>query len=257
MLSEERIAAREGSGVAVHPSGVLLIVDDEVGIYAHVPGTAGKASPLELADGTQICGAEGIALAKDGRTAFVVCEDSREVLAVSVTVRGRRVALGKARSLGKLPRIGKKGNKGWEGIAVRPARFDPDGEERLVAVHEGKPRQVGIFAFDDLEAGEVLDLPPELDGELEDLSDVAVDPCTGRLYLLSDQSSAVAEVEVVAGRSGRALAVRAVARLPIEEGLKPEGMDVDSDGTLWLVTEEDRTVRRLALRGTRRPGPSP
>jgi uncharacterized protein YjiK len=253
VLSEERIAAREGSGVAVHPAGVLLIVDDEVGIYAHVPGTAPKAAPLEPADGTLIAGAEGIALAGDGRTVFVVSEDSREVLAFGVTVRGKRAALGKARSLGKLPRLGKKRNKGWEGIAVRPARFDPDGEERLVAVHEGKPRQVGIFSFDDLEAGEVLDLPAELDSELEDLSDVAVDPRTGRIYLLSDQSSSVAEVEVVAGRRRTRLEVRAVARLPIEEGLKPEGMDIDDDGTLWLVTEEDRTVRRIALPSTRLP----
>jgi hypothetical protein len=35
--------------------------------------------------------------------------------------------------------------------------------------------------------------------------------------------------------------------LPIEGRLKPEGICFDAAGDLWLVTEEDRMLRRLTV----------
>src|SRR5262245_54660649 len=57
VLSEERTAAREASGVAVHPSGILLVVDDEAGIFTHARGKGPVEVPI-----AEICGCEGIAL---------------------------------------------------------------------------------------------------------------------------------------------------------------------------------------------------
>ena len=100
---------------------------------------------------------------------------------------------------------------------------------------------------DDFDGGEILDLPGEVHGALDDLSDVAVYPKSGHIFLLSDESSALAEVEVVTSRKGRALATVRVERLPIEGGLKPEGICFDAAGALWLVSEEDRMLRRLKV----------
>ena len=167
--------------------------------------------------------------------------------AFAIRAKGWSITLGEAEKRGALPKLGSKSNKGWEGLAVRPGRFEKDKRPRLVAVHEGKPRQVGIFPLDDFNGGEILDLPGEVDGALDDLSDVAVHPKSGHIFLLSDESSALAEVEIVPSRKRRALATVRVERLPIEGGLKPEGICFDATGDLWLVTEEDRMLRRLKV----------
>src|SRR5262245_30114471 len=140
VLSEERTAAREASGVAVHPSGVLLVVDDEAGIFAHARGKGPEEAPIG-----DICGCEGVALDEAGTTLYVVSEDSRKVTAFAVRAKRGSIALGAPEKRGALPKLGSKSNKGWEGLAVRPGRFEKDKHSRLVAVHEGKPRQVGIF----------------------------------------------------------------------------------------------------------------
>jgi uncharacterized protein YjiK len=127
----------------------------------------------------------------------VVSEESRKVTAFAVRAKGGSITLGEPKKRGALPKLGSKSNKGWEGLAVRPGRFEKDKRPRLVAVHEGKPRQVGIFPLDDFDGGEILDLPGEVHGALDDLSDVAVHPKSGHIFLLSDESSALAHVEVV------------------------------------------------------------
>jgi uncharacterized protein YjiK len=250
VVSMEVIAVQEASGVAVHPAGFLLIVDDDAGIYAHTPGGKGlDCTPLEPADGSKLSGCEGIAVSGDGRSVYVVAEDSRSLLALPISVsKTAAPSLGVPRVIGKLPKIGKKQkqNKGWEGIAVRPGRFDAQGRERLVAVHEGKPRRIGIFDLD-LDRGEILDLPDELEDELEDLSDVAVEPQRGSIFLLSDESSAMAEVMLVAVKGVWTLDTVRVLPLPIDKHLKPEGLSFDRSGDLWLVTEADRGLRRLRL----------
>jgi uncharacterized protein YjiK len=242
VLFEERTAAREASGVAVHPSGILLVVDDEAGIFAHSRGKGAEEAPI-----AEISGCEGVALDEAGTTLYVVSEDSRKVTAFAVRAKAGSITLGEPKKRGALPKLGSKSNKGWEGLAVRPGRFEKDKRPRLVAVHEGKPRQVGIFPLDDFDDGEILDLPGEVDGALDDLSDVAVHPKSGHIFLLSDESSALAEVEVMTSRKGRALATVRIERLPIEGGLKPEGICFDATGDLWLVSEEDRMLRRLKV----------
>ena len=65
VLSEERTAAREASGVAVHPSGILLVVDDEAGIFTHARGKGPVEVPI-----AEICGCEGVALDEGGNDAL-------------------------------------------------------------------------------------------------------------------------------------------------------------------------------------------
>src|SRR5262249_44699911 len=177
-LSEERTAAREASGVAVHPSGILLVVDDEAGIFTHARGKG----PVELPI-AEICGCEGGALDEAGKRVYVGSGGSRQVAAVPGGAKGRSIMLGEPEKRGALPELGSKSNKGWEGLAVRPGRFEKDKRPRLVAVHEGKPRQVGIFPLDDFDAGEILDLPGEVNGALDDLSDGAGPPKRGANFL--------------------------------------------------------------------------
>ena len=115
MLSEERTAAREASGVAVHPSGILLVVDDEAGIFAHARSKGRMEVPI-----AEICGCEGVALDEAGTTLYVVSEDSRKVTAFAVRAKGGSITLGEPEKRGALPELGSKSNKGWEGLAVRP-----------------------------------------------------------------------------------------------------------------------------------------
>ena len=54
-------------------------------------------------------------------------------------------------------------------------------------------------------------------------------------------------MDIVTSRKRRALATVRIERLPIEGGLKPEGICFDAAGDLWLVTEEDRMLRKLKV----------
>ena len=45
----------------------------------------------------------------------------------------------------------------------------------------------------------------------------------------------------------RALATVRIERLPIKGELEPEGIRFDAAGDLWLVTEEDRMLRKLKV----------
>jgi hypothetical protein len=60
------MAAREASGVAVHTSGILLVVDDEAGIFANSPGKGPDEAPI-----AEICGFEGVALDEAGTRLYV------------------------------------------------------------------------------------------------------------------------------------------------------------------------------------------
>jgi hypothetical protein len=108
-------------------------------------------------------------------------------------------------------------------------------------VHEGKPRRVGVFALPDLEPTHDLKLPDEAKDLLNDLADVTVDPVTGLLLLLSDQSQRIAIVRIVRGE----LAMAGSYDLPLADEDKPEGLDFASPSRLLVVT--DQTAKLLEL----------
>lgn len=241
----ERVAldAKEPSGVAVLPDGSLLVVDDEKGLFLHRTGEGGVR--VDVTNGSRLDGPEGIAVSPDGRTAWVVSEDDRTVHAIGLSRDGSRAK--EPRKIGKLPVLGgrERENKGWEGIAFLPAALDPDGRDRLVAVHEGRPRRIGLFDAEDLGNAVLLDLPEEIEEGLEDLSDVAIDPLTGNLLLLSDRSAAIGEVSLRGRRASMELRVERLSALPFAAGKHPEGLAFAADGTLWIITEGDRTATRI------------
>jgi uncharacterized protein YjiK len=112
-----------------------------------------------------------------------------------------------------------------------------------VAVHEAHPRRVGLFAYPSLEVVALLD-PPASGGKLADLSDVAVDPRSGRLVLLSDQSQRIVLAELQG--NDRLVAVGEID-LPLKRKDKPEGVDVDADGSLWVVCDGSGRLLELEL----------
>jgi len=71
---------------------------------------------------------------------------------------------------------------------------------------------------------------------------VAVDPGSGRLVLLSDESQRIVLAQLET--SNRLVTVGGVD-LPLERREKPEGVDVDPRGSLWVVC--DGTGRLLEL----------
>jgi uncharacterized protein YjiK len=112
-----------------------------------------------------------------------------------------------------------------------------------VAVHEGKPRRVIIAALPRLEVTHELKLPDEVRSLLKDLSDVTVDPRTGDLLLLSDQSRRIVGVRIVARR----LVVCGSYDLPLSRKEKPEGLDFASDSRLLVVTDDAAKLLEIAV----------
>jgi uncharacterized protein YjiK len=134
-----------------------------------------------------------------------------------------------------------KRNKGWEGLAFLPAAVADDGKDHLVAVHEGRPKVVALFAWPGLAPERTLALPAGVDAALGDLSDVAVD-AAGGVWLLSDQSRRLAQVRL----SAKAATLTAVSLrdLPLQKDEKPEGVVVEA-GATWIVTDGSGRLVRL------------
>lgn len=260
--SVEELDITEASGV-VHLDGeTLLIADDERGIYVrHSDGETDKL--LSSKDFKELRGIEGICISPDGETAYVVSEDSREVQMLrssssvssfSIGRTANQYAASKPEKLGRLPDIGHTVNKGWEGLDFLPAAHSPTGEDCLVAVHEGDPRSIGIFSLPDLDTVDIIDLSGELRDALSDLSDIAVHPETGHLFLLSDESSAIFEVALETNHMAGpgALLTNTELRplgefaIPTTKKSKPEGLSFHGD-QLWVVGDGDNRLLKLQV----------
>jgi uncharacterized protein YjiK len=239
-LKRERYLPMRGASAVAAAAGGLFVVDDDRGIH-RVTGTraslwAGRDLHRALGD------LEGVAVDDKQTTLWALAENDGAVIAFSLRTRSPEPAL-----MGYLRRPGIRKNKGFEGLAFLPARLSPSGRRSLVAVHEGKPRRVGVFALPDLEMTHDLKLSDEAKALLKDLADVTVDPVTGRFLLLSDQSRRI----VVTRIAGRELRVCGSYDLPLRRREKPEGLDFASASRLLVVTDDsakllEMTVRRQA-----------
>ncbi|MBI4952992.1 MAG: SdiA-regulated domain-containing protein [Myxococcales bacterium] len=174
--SRVALGVPNASGLAALPGGAFLVVDDDHGIY-HADAS-GKAR-LAHAKSVRLGDLEGIAFDAARGRVVVVCEEGGAVVALLVKKQRGAFALGAPAKLGRLPAIGRAHNKGWEGIAWVPAGvFGP--HETLLAVHEGKPKRLGVFAYPELETRALCELPAAGKKALCDLSDVAFESGTGR-----------------------------------------------------------------------------
>jgi uncharacterized protein YjiK len=232
---------RGASAVAAVASG-LFVVDDDKGIHRVTGERAALWAGRDLHDA--LGDLEGLAVDEEQRTLWALAENDGAVLAFSLRTRSPRPEL-----IGHLPRPGTKKNKGFEGLAFMPARLSPSGRASLVAVHEGKPRRVVIFALPDLEPTHDFKLPDEAKALLEDLADVTVDPLTGQLLLLSDQSRRIAVVRIV----GRELMMAGSCDLPLRRKEKPEGLDFASSSRLLIVTDDEAKLLDMEVRRSGRP----
>jgi uncharacterized protein YjiK len=236
------------SGVVPLGGGRFAIVDDDKGIYEVADAASGGEVERVLSSKRHraLDDLEGICRAPGDGALLALSERSGVVLRIALDGSGGVDPAAEPQKLGKLPKIGKGRNKGWEGLDLLPAALSPDGAERLVAVHEGFPRKVGLVRLPDLDDPVLLDLPPEVDeDDALDLSDVAVDPATGHLFVLSDESATILELSL--SDQPWCLAGLAVHRLDLSRKEKAEALAFEGPETLWLGTDRKAFLYELRV----------
>lgn len=244
LLSRSALTIDEPSGVASLGDGLALVVDDRLGIYLLSPD--GGAQLLRgPSDHPSLGDLECICLSEDGATAYTVSEGLGEVLAFQVTRQGGSVSLAEPRLLGVLPRPGSHANKGWEGSAVLPASRNPAGCEALIVAHEGAPKAIAVYSLPTLERTALVNIEGPIGDLLSDFSDVAVCPATGHLFLLSDQSTRLVEVQWTPG--DQQMKLLGHFDLPVIDNAKPEGVCFESANRLLVVTDRGRELLTFSV----------
>lgn len=243
LLSTTDLPLKDLSGVVALADGTLLFAQDDEGVYRWRADSGcellrGKEDHAALRD------IESLAYDEATKRLYTVSEEEGVLLEFDV-LEGAETTLSPPRERGRLERLGLEENKGWEGLAVLPARFRADGVTRLIAAYEKAPKAIAVFSLPGVERIAKVELDGELDHVLGDLSDVAVCPDTGRLMLLSDASETLAEVELSADDS--ALRLISHIELPVADHSKPEGVAVTSDRQLLIVTDATRQLLRFSM----------
>lgn len=234
--TERTLPVRGASAVAAVPRGLLVVEDDE-GIFRITGGRASLWASRK--DHPALGDLEGLATDEAHRVAWAVAEEDGAVIALDLRGRSRRPTL-----VGYLPRPGTQKNKGFEGVAFMPARLSPTRRSSLVVVNEGKPRRVQLFALPSLTLTHDMKLPGALKDLLDDLADVTVDPVTGALLLLSDQSRRIAVARIVDG----GLVLLQSYDLPLARREKPEGLDFASPSRLLVVMDDSPKLLEITVR---------
>ncbi len=181
-------------------------------------------------------------------TVRLVSEASRRVYESRVARHAHgRVSLGEPRRLGRLKRVQRHDNSGYEGFTTLPSQLSPDGTKWDVAVNERAPRRLCFFDPSSLKYGGYAKLPKDAKPLFPDLSSVAIAE-DGALFLLSDEGSCFGQfvLKRAGKRSKAGFKLRLVRQTPIvatnlplgnASRLQPEGMTFDERGDLWIVTE--------------------
>jgi uncharacterized protein YjiK len=216
--------------------GRIYVADDEEGVALLGPKGATFRGPGVME------GVEGLTADGAGASLYAVSESSRRLVRLAL---GRGGEIADAEDLGKLPRLGGK-KKCWEGAAWLPRAMNPEKRDRLLLVNESAPKALALFDPEDLDDHEVLDLPAELEDALDDVSDVAVEPGTGRVWLLSHESSAIGIAELVRANRALALESRGVVPLPVQDA-QSEGIVFRDARRLLLASEKGGTLHTLSV----------
>ncbi len=234
VLSQQAIGVQEASGVAHLGDQRFLVVDDENGIFSCTL----DQEPTMLEAGQGLRDLEGVCLSPDGAHAYVLSERDGSLWRFSRAGEG----LAEPERVGRLPRLSKKKNQGWEGIAITPAGLWSDHDE-LVAVHQTKPRCVAVLDLITLEPRVTATLPKKARKLLDDLNDVTVDPHHGHLLVLSGKAGVIGELAL---QDDELRLVRCY-RIDHSRADVPEGLCMDADRRLWLVTDGSGWLREYAL----------
>lgn len=193
--------------------------------------------PLEGFDDT-----EGLAYLGNGRLA-ISDEQLQRLDVVTLPDRPQAIHASQARWI-TLDINPTRRNKGFEGVTY-DARHD-----RLYAIKERAPRQLfsvtGLLGA--LDGGPLrLTISDRRDWVRRsvfatDLSDGYYDPRSGHLLLLSDQSKNITELDGD-GRFVSIRSLRAGAGGLRQDAPQPEGMTMDNDGNLYVVSEPNLFYR--------------
>jgi uncharacterized protein YjiK len=229
------LGVREASGLEAIGNDTFLVVDDEHGIFRCVAGTP----PQQLDAGKGLGDLEGIAVDADGSHAYTVSEHDGSIRRFSLTDDH----LDCGERLGQLPRLSKNKNRGWEGVALTTVDGDA-AQLQLVAVHQAKPRRIGLFDAATLQQRALFRLPKKVRKTIGELSDVAVDQ-NGRVLLLSGKSGHIVEMQL----RGKALLLVHIYRCATSSDDVPEGICIDSAGRIWICTDGKGELRELELTG--------
>jgi uncharacterized protein YjiK len=234
LVSQRRLGVDEASAVAALADDTFLVVSDELGLCLCRPGHA----PVYLKTTERLEDPEGMCLHAGGSAVFVLSEHSGSVWRFPFAT-GK---LSAGEHLGRLPRIGDVKNRGWEGIDHVAAGVFGEADT-LVAVHQTKPRRIGLFDPLTLAPRVLLKLPKQAKRVLEDLNDVTVDPVTHHLLVLSGKAGWIAALRLIDGD------LDLVCTYPVEtaKGDVPEGITFDRSGRLWVVTDGKGLLRELRL----------
>jgi hypothetical protein len=234
------------SGICHLPSGEMIAASDNKGVYEVRPGEDPR-----LLFKCKDC--EGVTVDDKGKHVYVVEEGTRKVHKLEVRHDDKnRLTLRDTDESRKLPKLKEQKNTGWEGIAFLPKELVGGKKDALVCVHEGSPRRIGIYALPDLDTGVTLKLPKDAKDLLPDLADVAVDPKTGHIFVVSDQSRMVVELaikrESKAATQGllESVELKMVSSidLPISKQKKPEGLRFDDLGRLWVGLDNENDDKK-------------
>lgn len=229
------------SGLVHLPSGETLAISDNTGVCEVRPGEDPRLL-IELTDG------EGITADSSGKFVYIVEEATRRVRKLEVQRDDNgRLELKDTKETRRLPKLKSQDNKGWEGLAFLPKELAGGKDDFLVCVHEGSPRRLGIYALPDLDEGHTLKLPKAAQDLLPDIADVAVDPKTGRIFVVSDQARTIVELALVQQTKSAtqgllthvSLKVVSSVELPLSGRQKPEALHFDERGRLWVGLDNE------------------
>ena len=196
---------------------------------------------------------EGVTSNPERRRLITVSERSRRIRTFRLLAKRPTSKPSGLEQIGeaRLPKLGDNPNKGIEGLAFLPAEVCAG--QPLAHRRGERSRSKGRLLIDPeaLEIEHELALPRKWDKAIVDLSDVAVDPLSGHLFLLSEESRQVLELELRIKRGELDLAK--VQRFDIEERdtgkiKQPEGIVFDNDGDLYLTSEGSSRVYRYKRR---------
>ena len=247
----ERISTgiKEGSDVVALPGGRFLIVgdtSDKVGLLE----ADGKVTKFQLPGlpSNKPSQMEGVAYDWVKHHLIISREESRELYRYEWNPNKSKPPELKKKI--DVKHMGGPTNKGIEGLAYLPGEQSPWGVPVMLGVKEGKPRQLMMFDAGGSKSYTTVKLDPRIPDLCKDFSAIAVDPKTGHIYISSDASAVVIEVELKGtGQNVTATLLRDPFSIE-DEKKKPlkriEGLTFNEQGDLFVLTENDGDLLRLA-----------
>lgn len=245
VAEKTKYPVKEASDVVSLPGGKFLVVGDRANKVAIIDAE-GKLTKLKLPGlpngNSQL---EGVAYDPIRHHLLVSREEKGEILRYEWNPE--KDVEPKLEKTFKLKSEGPT-NKGVEGLAYLPGELSVTGRPQLLAAHEGKPRTLMMFADGGSGKPQKIHLEDQVTSVCKDFSAVAVDPKTGNVFISSDESSTVAQIELK--RVGDKIVGRLVQSFPLRDKKdKPleriEGLTFNDKGDLFVLTENDGALHKL------------